>query len=90
MLAQEIGLTEIRLSQLEQELGHHTQADDDMKHGQAKLTALGWQDVFAAPLIALITQLNSEYKPVDQKKNSAHALKHPKSLIVQASSSSNP
>lgn len=66
-LSQEIGLTEIRLSRLEQELGHHAQGDDDMKHGQVELTALGWKDVSAAHLIALTTQLNSEYKQVDQK-----------------------
>lgn len=67
LLAQEIGLTEVELSRLEQNLGHDQRADEDMKHAQDELAALGWKDVSAAHLIALTAQLNSEYKQADQK-----------------------
>lgn len=67
LLAQEIGLTEVELSRLEQNLGHDQRADEDMKHAQDELAALGWKDVSAAHLIALTVQLNSEYKQADQK-----------------------
>jgi hypothetical protein len=68
---QQIGLTEVRLSRIEHELGHPAEADADMKLGQQGLAALGWQDVSPAHLNALITQLNSEYQPVDKKNASA-------------------
>jgi hypothetical protein len=67
VLSQEIALTNIRLSRLEQELGHDAQADDDMKLAQEELRVLGWNDVSASHLIALTTQLSSEYIKVDQK-----------------------
>lgn len=74
-LAQEIGLTEAELSRLELKLGNDRRADEDMKHAQDELTALGWKDVSAAHLIAVTTQLNSEYKQADQK-NKAVATTH--------------
>ena len=67
LLAQEIGLTEAELSRLDQKLGHEEQADENMKHAQDELTALGWKDVSTAHLIALTEQLNSEYRQADKK-----------------------
>jgi hypothetical protein len=67
ILAQEIGLAEVELSRLEQNLGHEQRADEAMKRAQDELTAVGWKDVSAAHLIALTAQLNSEYKQADQK-----------------------
>ena len=67
MLGQEIGLTEIRLSKLDEELGNSVQADEYMKQGQAELGALGWRDLSGAHLVAVTTQLNSEYKRTDHK-----------------------
>jgi hypothetical protein len=75
VLGQEIGLVDIRLARLDQELGHQSQADEDMKQGQRELTALGWKDVSPQHLIALTAQLNSEYKPIDQK-NKTVAVTH--------------
>ncbi|MFZ0980909.1 MAG: hypothetical protein WAN23_16010 [Candidatus Acidiferrales bacterium] len=68
VLAQEIGLAKVRLSQLEMQLGRNAQADQDMKSGQKELAALGWKDVSSAHLTALVTQLNSEYSPPVRKK----------------------
>jgi hypothetical protein len=73
LLAQEIGLTEVQLSRLDQTLGHQQQADEDMKHAQDELTGLGWKDVSAAHLIALTAQLSSEYKQVNQKNKTVAA-----------------
>lgn len=73
VLGQEIGLTYVRLSQLEQTLGHDAQADGHMKHGQGELAALGWKDVSAAHLTALVTQLNSECNEVDQRNKAVGA-----------------
>lgn len=67
LLAQEIGLTHIRLSMVEKKLGLQSQADENMKRGQAELAALGWKDVSPVHLTSLVTQLNSEYKRVDAK-----------------------
>jgi hypothetical protein len=44
-----------------------------MNNPQKELTALGWKDVSAAHLIGLTTQLNSEYKLVDQKNTTVAA-----------------
>ena len=44
-----------------------------MKKAQKELTALGWKDASAAHLIGLTTQLNSEYKHVDQKNTAVVA-----------------
>jgi hypothetical protein len=41
VLSQEIGLTYVRLSQLDQSLGNNAHADEDMRDGQDELTALG-------------------------------------------------
>jgi hypothetical protein len=73
VLAQEIGLTEAQLSRLERKLDNDQQADEDMKHAQGELTALGWKDVSAAHLIAVTTQLNSEYKQADHKNKDVAA-----------------
>ncbi|HUJ30981.1 MAG TPA: hypothetical protein VLY23_06845 [Candidatus Acidoferrum sp.] len=71
ILKQEIGLAQVRLSRIEQELGHAAQSDVDMKDGQEELAALGWKNLSAAHLIALTTQLDSEYKQGNQKTKSA-------------------
>ncbi len=70
VLAQEIGLAEVRLSQLEMRLGRKAQADQDMASGQEELAALGWKDVSSAHLTALVTRLDSEYSP-PVRKNTA-------------------
>jgi hypothetical protein len=66
LLAQEIGLVYVRLSILEKKLDQQPRADEDLKRGQAELAALGWRDVSESHLTSLVTQLNSEYKRVDQ------------------------
>lgn len=65
-LKQEIGLAEIHLSRLDQELGQQGQADENMKRAQAELAALGWKNVSAAHLIAVTKQLDSEYQRPNQ------------------------
>ena len=67
VLAQEIGLTYVRLSMAEKKLDQPSRAEEEMKRGQAELAALGWRDVSARHLTSLVAQLNSEYKPVDHK-----------------------
>ena len=74
LLAQETGLTYVRLSMLEAKLGQQAQADDDMKHGQAELKAIGWRDTSNAHLISLITQLNSEYQSAFRRAESLSTL----------------
>lgn len=71
MLAQEIGLAYVRLSQLEQKRGDNVQADSDMKHGQHKLAALGWKDVSPAHLTALVKRMDSPYQAPDQNEKAA-------------------
>ena len=65
VLSQEIGLTYVRLSKVEEKLNHQFQADEDMKHGQVELVSLGWKDVTESHLRSLVAQLDSEYKPVE-------------------------
>jgi len=67
VLSQEIGLTYIRLSMVDQKLDKQSQADADMKQGQTELATLGWKDVSETHLRSLVTQLDSEYKKVNQK-----------------------
>jgi len=67
VLPQEIGLTYIRLSMVEEKLQRQSQADQDMEHGQTKLSAVGWRDVSKSHLKSLVMQLNSEYKKLDKK-----------------------
>lgn len=66
MLAQEIGLGYVRLSQLEHKLGNDALAESYMKHGHDELAALGWKDVSPAHLTALVTQMDSGSKRADQ------------------------
>ncbi len=73
VLAQEIGLTYVRLSMVEKKLDQQSQADEDMKHGQTELAALGWKDVSKTHLKSLVTQLDSEYKRVDRKDKGVSA-----------------
>jgi hypothetical protein len=68
LLTQEIGLTYLRLSLVETKLDEKSQAEQDMKKGQAELSAIGWKDTSTAHLTSLSTQLDSEYRPVDQNK----------------------
>ncbi len=75
VLGQEIGIAEVRLSQLDTQLGRNAQADQDMSSGQKDLAALGWKDVSSAHLTALDAQLNSQYSPPIRKNTtpiSAH------------------
>jgi hypothetical protein len=67
VLSQEIGLTYIRLSMVEEKLQRQSQADQDMEHGQTELSAVGWKDVSKSHLKSLVTQLNSEYRKLDKK-----------------------
>lgn len=77
-LKQEIGLAEVHLSRLDQELGQQSQADENIKHAQVELAALDWKNVSAAHLIALTKQLDSEYqRPYQPSKPAA-----PKKLAV--------
>lgn len=73
VLAQEIGLAYVRLSMVERKLDQPSRAEEEMKHGQAELAALGWGDVSARHLTSLVAQLNSEYKPVDRKDEATSA-----------------
>jgi hypothetical protein len=68
VLAQEIGLTYVRLSMVEEKLGQQPQADQDVSRGQTELAALGWKDLAKPHLTSLVIQLNSEYKPADGDK----------------------
>lgn len=77
-LKQEIGLAEVHLSRLDQELGQQSQADENIKQAQAELGALGWKNVSAAHLIALTKQLDSKYKNPNQPNSTAA----PKKLAV--------
>ena len=78
VLAQEVGLTYVRLSILEKKLNHQTQADEDMRRGQAELAALGWKDLSKPHLTSLVVQLNSEYKRVDRKDKAVAAASAPR------------
>jgi hypothetical protein len=73
VVAQEIGLAEVRLSQLERELSRNAEADRDMKSAQEQFKALGWKDISGEHLVALTKQLNSEYRSVDRNGNSVAA-----------------
>jgi hypothetical protein len=75
MLSQDIGLTYARLSGLELEMGHSTQANEDIKHSQEELKRLGWKDVSPSHLSALVTQLESEYKQPDQTDKTTAAVR---------------
>lgn len=74
VLAQEIGLAEVRLSRLERELSRNAEADRDMKGAQEQLKALGWKDTSEEHLIALTKRLNSEFKSDGRKNNSVSVL----------------
>jgi hypothetical protein len=70
IIAQDLGLTYVRLSMIERKIGQEAQSEDSMKHGQAQLKAIGWKDVSERHLVHLVTQLNSEFKPAGNKTNS--------------------
>lgn len=71
MLPQLIGLTEVRISLLEQQLGHSAASDEAMKRGRGELTGLGWKDVSPEHLTAVVAQIDSECRPPDPKVNTA-------------------
>ena len=71
MLGQEIGLAEIRLSRIEEASGDEAQAEEALNAARIELAPLGWKDLSAAHLIALTTQLDSEYRPKKQNKEVA-------------------
>jgi hypothetical protein len=73
VLAQEIGLAEVRLSRVERDLSRNAEADRDMKRAQEQLKALGWKDTREEHLIVLTKRLNSEVKSDDRKSNSVAA-----------------
>jgi hypothetical protein len=70
-LKQEIGLVDVHLSRLNQELGQQSQAAEEMKQAQAEFTTLGWKDISPEHLIALTKQLDSEYKNPNQPNKTA-------------------
>ena len=63
MVAQSIGLGEVRLAKVQQEMGNESEAGAQMKAGQEELRKLGWKDLSEEHLVALTTQLDSEYGP---------------------------
>ena len=63
MVAQSIGLGEIRLAKVQKEMGNESEAVAEMKTGQEELRKLGWKDFSEEHLVALTTQLDSEYGP---------------------------
>jgi hypothetical protein len=65
-LSQELALTQVRASLLEQKLGEEQQAKEDMKLAQDELSALGWKDVSPTRLTAIVAQIESEYGPAKQ------------------------
>lgn len=74
-LKQEIGLVEVHLSRLDQELGQQNQANEEMRKAQAELTALGWKNISSDHLIALTKQLDSEYQNPKQRNAATAAPK---------------
>jgi hypothetical protein len=70
-LQQEIGLVDVHLSRLNQELGQQSQAAEEMKQAQTEFTTLGWKDISPEHLIALTKQLDSEYKNPNQPNSNA-------------------
>jgi hypothetical protein len=63
MVAQSIGLGEVRLAKVQQEMGNESEAGAQMKAGQEELRKLCWKDLSEEHLVALTTQLDSEYGP---------------------------
>jgi hypothetical protein len=61
MLAQEAGLTRVRLSRIERALGQQNEANQDMKDAQKEFEALGWRNVSPEHLVALTKQLDYGY-----------------------------
>ncbi len=78
VLAQEIGLTYVRLSLVEKKPDQQSQSEEDMKRGQAELSALGWKDTSPAHLTSLVIQLNSEYKSVDRQNKTVGTVPTPR------------
>jgi hypothetical protein len=66
LLSQELALTQVKASLLEQKLGEEQQAKEDMKLAQDELSALGWKDVSPTRLTAIVAQIESEYGPAKQ------------------------
>ena len=66
ILAQEIGLADIRLSMTEEKLNLSSQSSEHMAQGQAEFSKLGWKDVSKSHLIHLLTELNAEYQPASK------------------------
>jgi hypothetical protein len=73
LLAQEIGLTYARLSLIEKKLDQQSRSEEDMRRGQAELSALGWKDTSSAHLNSLVAQLNSKYEPAKPSSKTAAA-----------------
>jgi hypothetical protein len=67
MLSQEIGLTYVRLSMVEEKLNQQSQADSHLEQGEKELASIGWRDVTSDHLKSLVTQLDSEYQRADDK-----------------------
>ena len=74
-LRQEIGLAEVHLSRLNEELGRQSQAEKEMNQAQAELKGLGWKNVSPAHLVALTKQLDSEYENPNQRSQSVQSKK---------------
>ncbi len=62
ILALESGLTEVRLSVVDQRLGNMVDSNNYMKRGQQELTALGWSNVSAAYLQNVVNRWDAQYK----------------------------
>ena len=73
VLSQVIGLGYVRISLLKTQLDQTAQAAEDMKHAREELTNLGWKDVSAAHLAALVAQLDSECGKPNQKDQAVAA-----------------
>lgn len=71
IIAQDLGLSCVRLSMIERRIGQQTQSEDSLKRGQAQLKAIGWKDVSETHLVHLVTQLNAQFKPTGDKKNAS-------------------
>jgi hypothetical protein len=67
MLSQEIGLTYVRLSIVEEKLNQQPQADNHLEQGKKELASIGWTDVTSDHLKSLVTQLDSKYQRADGK-----------------------
>jgi hypothetical protein len=79
MLALESGLTDVRLSVVDQRLGNTVDSNDHTKRAQQELSALGWTNVSAAYLQNVVNRWDAQYKTPRPTKSTAQTAqaKHP-------------